>query len=100
MRRPTIAPPTLEQMRRSAPWLRLWCAGFGCRHHSAMALTPLIIRWGPHASSDVLRRRARCTACGHRGATLQLPSWVNLETGCAPFPVNETAPIVSFIRRR
>jgi hypothetical protein len=36
---------------------------------------PFIIRWGPDASSDVLRQRARCTACGNLGATLQHPSW-------------------------
>jgi hypothetical protein len=40
-----------------------------------MAIAPLIIRWGPEASSDVLRR---CARCGSRGATLQHPSYVKL----------------------
>jgi hypothetical protein len=39
-----------------------------------MALAPLIIRWGGDASSDILRRSARCTCCGSKGADLQHPS--------------------------
>jgi hypothetical protein len=35
-----------------------------------MALAPLIIRWGGDASSDLLRRSARCTRCGNKGADL------------------------------
>lgn len=42
-----------------------------------MALAPLIIRLGADASSDVLRRCARCTICGHKGATLKHPGWKN-----------------------
>ena len=34
-----------------------------------------MIRWGADASSDKLRQRARCTACGHKGATIQHPGW-------------------------
>jgi hypothetical protein len=51
-----------------------------------MALTSFIIRWGADASSDVLRRRAVCSACGHRGVTLQHPGWVDREVGYEPFP--------------
>jgi hypothetical protein len=39
-----------------------------------MALTPLIIRWGGDASSELLRRSARCMRCGQKGADLQHPS--------------------------
>jgi len=39
-----------------------------------MAIAPLIIRWGGDASSDLLRRSARCTCCGSKGADLQHPS--------------------------
>jgi hypothetical protein len=39
-----------------------------------MALATLIIRWGGDASSDLLRRSARCTHCGNKGADLQHPS--------------------------
>jgi hypothetical protein len=40
-------------------------------------LALLIIRWGPDASSDMLRQCARCTVCGHKGAALQGPGWKN-----------------------
>ena len=40
-----------------------------------MACTVPVIRWGPNTSSDNLCRCARCTACGHKGATLQHPGW-------------------------
>jgi hypothetical protein len=32
-----------------------------------MAFAPLIIRWGPDASSDLLRQSARCSRCGPAG---------------------------------
>jgi hypothetical protein len=35
---------TLEQLRRSAPCL---LPERGCQHRAPLALTPLIIRWGP-----------------------------------------------------
>jgi hypothetical protein len=47
----------------------------------------LIIRWGPEVSSDLLRRSARCTSCGHKGAILTHSSWAGLNVGFAPFPV-------------
>lgn len=81
--------PTLGQLRRESPWLRMFCAG-GCGHHRPVALAPFIIRWGADASSAVLRRTARCSVCGHKGATLQHPSWVNSLIGFEPFPGNRT----------
>jgi hypothetical protein len=51
-----------------------------------MAITPLIIRWGPDTSSDRLRQCARCTACGSKGATLQHPGWAGAQVGFLPFP--------------
>ena len=41
---------------------------------------------GSNASSDTLRRCAKCTACGHKGATLQHPGWVDSVVGFQPFP--------------
>jgi hypothetical protein len=35
---------------------------------------------------DVLRRNARCSACGRRGASLQLPSWGDASAGWKVFP--------------
>jgi len=46
-------------------------------------------RKGADASSDVLRQRARCTACGDKGATLQHPSWGGADVGFLPFSVKE-----------
>ena len=40
-------------------------------HCEAVAFVPLIIRLGPEASSDRLRRSARCEKCGAKGAALQ-----------------------------
>jgi hypothetical protein len=54
-----------------------------------VAIAPLIIRWGPDASSDMLRRSARCSKCGTQGATLMLPSWVSTTVGFAPFLVKQ-----------
>ena len=45
-----------------------------------------MIRWGAQVSSDKLRRRARCTVCGHKGATIQRPSWAGEHIGFMPFP--------------
>jgi hypothetical protein len=81
-------PPTLEQMRKSAPWLWVNCANWQCRHKALMALTPLIIRWGPDASSDVLRASARCSVCGRKGGTLQHPSWMGSDVGWAIWSKN------------
>jgi hypothetical protein len=47
-----------------------------------------VIRWGPGASSDLLRRSARCTKCGRKGAVLQHPSWAGMHIGFEPFPVS------------
>jgi len=77
--------PSLGEIRRNTPWLWLNCPA--CRHYRPIALAPLIIRWGPDVSSDVLRRSARCTRCGQKGAILTHPSWAGLNLGFAPFPV-------------
>jgi hypothetical protein len=63
--------------------------GLGLAAGAPMAIAPLIIRWGPDTSSDMLRRCARCTVCGHKGATLQGPGWKNGEVEWEPFPVEE-----------
>ena len=60
----------------------------GSAHHSPLACAVPVIRWGADASSDVLPQRARCTACGRKGATLQRPSWVGIDVGFAPLPVD------------
>ena len=78
--------PTLEQLRRSSCWWWVYCENSRCLHTTPMALTPLIIRWGAEASSDVLRRSARCARCGRRGATLQHPGHTGSHIGWMSFP--------------
>jgi hypothetical protein len=41
------------------------------------AIAPFVIRLGPDALADVLRRSARCSACGAKSATLMHPSWAD-----------------------
>jgi hypothetical protein len=72
--------PTLGALRKNTTWMWVWCGSANCDHH-------VIIRWGADASSDVLRQRTVCTACGHRGVTLQHPGWVDNDVGYQPFPV-------------
>ena len=76
--------PTLEQLRRGTPWCWIVCEH--CMHRKPVALVPFIIRWGPDASSDMLRRSARCSSCGRKGAALQHPSRAGMHVGFEPFP--------------
>jgi hypothetical protein len=76
--------PTLAELRRHSAWFWLYCER--CLHHAPVAFVPLMIRWGADASSDKLRQSARCTKCGHKGATLQHPSWAGEGIGFQPFP--------------
>ena len=71
--------PTLEQLRRGHPWC--WVVCEHCSHRTPVAFVPLIIRWGPDASSDMLRRSARGNKCGRKGAVLQHPSWAGMDLG-------------------
>ena len=57
-----------------------------CLRRRPTALAPWIIRWGPDASSDMLRRSARCTECGGKGATIQIPGWGGLQTPVRGWP--------------
>jgi hypothetical protein len=84
-RHPPGPVPTLEELSRGMSWVWVNCARHGCWHSAPMALVPLIIRWGFGVSSNELRRCARCTKCGHKGATLTLPS-AGPERGWYPWP--------------
>jgi hypothetical protein len=46
-----------------------------------VTLAQFVIRWGPDASSDLLRKSARCGNCGHKGVALQAPSWTGSVQG-------------------
>jgi hypothetical protein len=84
MKRPQGPVPTLGQLQESVSWFWLWCER--CQHSAPIKFAPLIARWGADTSSDKLRRCARCTACGNKGATLQHPGWVDSAVGFQPFP--------------
>jgi hypothetical protein len=79
----------LGDLHRATPWLWLNCER--CQHHAPLAWVA-VIRWGVNASSDVLRQRARCTCCGHKGATLQHPDWAGANVGFMPFPAHLLSP--------
>jgi hypothetical protein len=81
--------PSLAALLGCEPyWSWLYCNNaHKCRHHRAMPLAPFVIRWGADGSSDVPRRCARCTVCGHKGATMIHPSMGSEESGVyQPFP--------------
>lgn len=84
--------PTLRDMHRIAPWLWVGCRATGCHHDRPVMIVHLMIALGVDASSDAVRARAVCPECGHRGATLQVPSHANSHVGLAPFPGYEGGP--------
>ena len=57
-----------------------------CNHGAPMTLAQFIIRWG--RIRRLLRKNARCTACGHRGATLSHSGWGGSQVGFLPFPAD------------
>jgi hypothetical protein len=81
--------PTLAQIHHAASWVWLYCDRRECQHQAPIALAVPMILYGVHASSETLRRRARCCACGGLGAGLRLPSSDNPAIGGAAFPVAE-----------
>jgi hypothetical protein len=90
--KPEGPPATLEELRRYAPWVWVYCSNPRCQRSQPTALTSFIIRWGPDASSDLLRAWARCRRCGTKGATLQLPGRGGRSIGVQPFPVTRLEP--------
>jgi hypothetical protein len=76
--------PTLAELHKSSSWVWVYCEK--CLHHAPVAFFPLMIRWGAEASRDKLRRCARCTACEHKGATLQHPGSAGSHIGFQSFP--------------
>lgn len=78
------AVPTLLELQRRTPWVWVYCEKQDCSHRAPMAIVPFIIRWGPDASSDKLRRFAICSKCGAQRATLRHPSWAGEHIGWQP----------------
>jgi hypothetical protein len=80
--------PTLAQLRAHTCWVWLTCENVDCLHETPVALAPFMIRWGVDASSEVLRRSARCSLCKTKGASTQVPSWGGRRVGPQPFAVD------------
>jgi hypothetical protein len=89
--------PTLGDLEHSAgrygqpDWLWVGCkgrlpTGTPCGRRTAMRLADMISRYGPDASSDIVRRNARCSVCGGKGAVLIAPSWNSAARGWQAFP--------------
>jgi hypothetical protein len=49
-REPAPPVPTLAELRKSSPWVWIYCRQNDCTHSAPMAFVPLIIR--PHAHID------------------------------------------------
>ena len=86
--------PTLGELQTgSTKWVWAFCNDLdesgrvAWLHRAPLALAPFVIRCGAEASSNVMRERLRCAVCGHRGAVLQHPSWIDAQIGEQPFPV-------------
>lgn len=77
-------PPTLGGSRKHTEWVWVYCERIGCYHNAAVPLVPLIIRWGPNAPWDYMRRFFRCTRCGFKKTTTRLPSWGGTHVGFSP----------------
>jgi hypothetical protein len=87
-REPSKPVATLGQIHTEPYWCWLCCTNsMVCSHSKPVAMAQFVIRYGPNTSSDIVRQRARCTVCGHKGASLRYPSWVNRTVGVQPFPV-------------
>jgi hypothetical protein len=69
------------------PWMRLACVGLNCAHSKPVAVASFVIRYGSNTSSNVIRRRARCTVCGHLGCATMHPG-VSGDL-LSPFPVDD-----------
>ncbi|GLS20161.1 hypothetical protein GCM10007874_31780 [Labrys miyagiensis] len=69
--------------RRNGGWV--WATCDHCGHRRPIAIAPYVIRWGPGASSNRLRRALRCR-CGHKGCSIQMPSWLDLSAGVQMWP--------------
>jgi hypothetical protein len=65
---PPRAPLTLAELRKNCCWVWAYCGKSGCGGSAPIAIAPFIIRWGPDASSDLIRRSLRCARYGGKVA--------------------------------
>jgi hypothetical protein len=84
---------TLADLRQCHVWMWITCRNRDCAFARPIAITPLIIRLGPGYPVEEFRRNARCTRCGHQGATLTMRSWHGSAMGFAPWPDRFAEPM-------
>ncbi|WP_339831021.1 hypothetical protein [uncultured Parvibaculum sp.] len=78
---------TIGQLAETAPrWVRISCNTPRCGNHTAVALVPLLLRWGPDAPRDWIETRFRCSKCGSRDNSIRGPSMMGSH-GPEPFPL-------------
>lgn len=56
-------------------WIWVYCPVKECNHKAAVAYATFAIRWGMNATTQMIRRRFRCSRCGNLGALIRTPSW-------------------------
>ena len=81
------ATTTLRDLVSDGGWVIVNCDNVTrCGRRVATRLPAFIAKYGPRASSDVVRANAVCSVCGTRGATTTHPSWAGSDKGWAEFP--------------
>lgn len=74
---------TIGNLAEHSDWIWITCNG--CLRSRPSKMDQYVARWGAEASSDLIRQRVRCSACGHLGVHLQRTHLGD------PFPVDEPA---------
>lgn len=80
------ATTTLRDILKDGGWAILNCDNPACGRRVASRLPAFIAKYGPDASTNVVRANAVCTVCGTRGCTMTAPSWDGADKGWAEFP--------------
>jgi hypothetical protein len=69
------------------PWFWVHCP-LPCAHCAAIPMDAMIERVGATIRTDALQRRCRCVVCGHKGASLSLPSWPGADKPLPRIPMD------------
>ena len=80
--------PTFSTCLKSphGKWVWVHCSVRECNHSAAVSLAPFAIRWGIHATTQMIRRHFRCSRCGNLGALIYTPSWSVEQDSFVEFP--------------
>jgi hypothetical protein len=89
-----LPPPvaTIGEIAAEVDWIWVYCevrlpTGASCCHRSAVKLADAIAIFGADASTDAIRRKARCSVCGGKGqSAINLPSFISVTAGWQKYP--------------